>query len=415
MRHERATGALVGYELGGHLVTSHDPHPDRPRTPDSHQAGTERDGQSRTEHKDASAGEARPSQHSPAGRKASRQSGRSWPLSRKTIITRSVALGIAGLAIYLLLPSLTRVLAASPRLLKLDGVWLAVALAAEVASFTCTYALQRLALQTREWFSVVTAGLAGNAVSGILPGGAAAGAGLQFEMLSNAGFDTGAAAAALTAFSMLELSALLALPVVALPEVLAGRAVSPGLVHTALLGLGMFCLLAVVGGVLLKSDRPLAAVGRFAQAVRNRVTRGRRPPMTGLDTRLLSERDTIKSVLGRNWWQALLLAAGRLGFDFGCLLAALRATGTHPRHALVLLAYAAANFIELVPITPGGLGLVEGSLTGLLVLAGVRGGDALLATLAYRLASYWLPLCAGLPAYFLYRHRYGRLAHHSQR
>ena len=43
-----------------------------------------------------------------------------------------------------------------------------------------------------------------------------------------------------------------------------------------------------------------------------------------------------------------------------------------------------------------------------LVLAGVHGGDALLATLAYRLASYWLPLCAGPPAYLLYRHRYGR-------
>jgi uncharacterized protein (TIRG00374 family) len=115
--------------------------------------------------------------------------------------------------------------------------------------------------------------------------------------------------------------------------------------------------------------------------------------------------------LGHNWWQALLLTAGRPGFDFGCLLAVLRATGTHPRQTLVLLAYAAANVIELVPITPGGLGLVEGSLTGLLVLAGVRGGDALLATLACRLASYWLPLCAGPPAYLLYRHRYGRRTH----
>jgi uncharacterized protein (TIRG00374 family) len=396
-------------------VTSRDPHPERPRPREPQAAGTERDAQERATHEDSAAGEAAPAQHSAARSKASEKPGRSWPVSRKTIITRSVALGIAGLAIYLLLPSLTQVLAASPRLLKLDWTWLTVALVAEVASFTCTYALQRLALQTREWFSVVTAGLAGNSVSGILPGGAAAGAGLQFEMLSNAGFDTGAAAAALTAFSLLEVGALLALPVVALPAVLAGSAVSPGLVHTALLGLGMFCLLAIVGGVLLKTDRPLADVGRFAQAVRNRVTRGRRPPLTGLDKRLLSERDTIKSVLGRNWWQALLLTAGRLGFDFGCLLAVLRATGTHPRHALVLLAYAAANVIELVPVTPGGLGLVEGSLTGLLVLAGVRAGDALLATLAYRLASYWLPLCAGLPAYFLYRHRYGRVAHHSRR
>src|SRR5262249_53418617 len=108
----------------------------------------------------------------------------------------------------------------------------------------------------------------------------------------------------------------------------------------------------------------------------------------GLDTRLLTDRDTIKSVLGKNWWQAVLLTTGRLGFDFCCLLAALRATGTHLRPSLVLLAYAAANIIALVPITPGGLGVVEASLGGLLILAGVRGGDAFLATLAYRLGPY---------------------------
>jgi hypothetical protein len=117
------------------------------------------------------------------------------------------------------------------------------------ASFTCTFALQRLALQTRQWFSVVTAALSGNSVSGIVPDGDAAGAGLQFELLSHAGFDTDAAVGALTTFSLLEVGALLALPVVALPAVLAGTAVSPGLVRTALLGLGMFCLLAIAGVV----------------------------------------------------------------------------------------------------------------------------------------------------------------------
>ncbi len=48
--------------------------------------------------------------------------------------------------------------------------------------------------------------------------------------------------------------------------------------------------------------------------------------------------------------------------------------------------------------------------SGLLILAGVRPGYAFLATLAYRAASYWLPLLAGPPAYLLCRHRYGRPA-----
>ena len=50
-----------------------------------------------------------------------------------------------------------------------------------------------------------------------------------------------------------------------------------------------------------------------------------------------------------------------------------------------------AGVIGLVPITPGGIGIVEASLAGFLVLAGLDGAQAVLATLAYRLASYWLP------------------------
>jgi uncharacterized protein (TIRG00374 family) len=102
-----------------------------------------------------------------------------------------------------------------------------------------------------------------------------------------------------------------------------------------------------------------------------------------------------------------VLTAGRLGFDYGCLLAALRATGASPQPSLVLLAYAAAGIVALFPLTPGGLGIVEASLSGLLILAGVRAGYAVLATLAYRIASYWLPLLSGPPAYLLFRHRYG--------
>jgi len=329
------------------------------------------------------------------------------PLTWKAVVKRALVVAVAGAAIYLVLPGLIKVLGAWPRLSTLNPVWFTVALAAELVSFTCNFALQRLALRTRGWFAVVTAGLAGNAVTDSLPGGDAAGAAVQFSMLTAAGFDTDTAVGGLTAFSLLGIGGLLTLPLFALPAILVGAPVSPGLVHTALLGIAGFVLYAIFGVIVLRTDRPLAALGRAAQSVWNRLTRGRRP-VTGLDQRLLTERDTIRTVLGRNWWQAVLLTAGRLGFDYGCLLAALRATGAGPRPSLVLLAYSAAGIIALFPLTPGGLGIVEASLSGLLILAGVRPGYAILATLAYRIASYWLPLLAGAPAYLLFRHRYGR-------
>ncbi len=330
------------------------------------------------------------------------------PPTWKTLVKRALPIAIAGATIYLVLPELLAVLRAWPRLSTLSPIWFTGALAAEITAFICNFALQRLALRSRRWFAVVTAGLAGNGVTNSLPGGDAAGAAVQFSMLAAAGFDTDTAVGGLTTFSLLGVGGLLALPVFALPAILAGVPVSRGLVHTALLGLAGFVLYAICGVILLRTERPLAVLGRTAQAVWNRVTRGHRPPLTGLDTRLLAERDTIRAVLGRRWWQAVLLTAGRVGFDYGCLLCALRATGADPQPSLVLLAYSAAGIIGLFPVTPGGLGIVEASLSGLLILADTRAAYAFLATLAYRIASYWLPLLAGLPAYLLFRHRYGR-------
>jgi uncharacterized membrane protein YbhN (UPF0104 family) len=326
-------------------------------------------------------------------------------------VGRAVAIGLTGLAIYVVLPSLTRVVAAWPQLSHLSPLWLIGSLLAESASFACGFAVQRLVLRTDKWFAVVAAGLAGNAVTNVLPGGDAAGAALQFRLLGTAGIDADNAAGGMTAASLLGIGGLLALPMFTLPVLLGGAAVSPGLVHTALLGLAGFALFVAGGVVLMVTDRPLMLVGCVGQRLWNRLP-GRHTKITGLDRRLLNQRDDIRATLGRDWLRVVVLTGGRLGFDYGCLLCALRATGSDPRPSLVLLAYAAAGILALVPITPGGLGIVEASLSALLILAGVPGGKAFVATLAYRLASYWLPLLAGLLAYVLFRRRYPTATQH---
>jgi uncharacterized protein (TIRG00374 family) len=125
---------------------------------------------------------------------------------------------------------------------------------------------------------------------------------------------------------------------------------------------------------------------------------------------VIDARDLIESMLGRRWWAALPYAAGNWLFDYSALLAALAATGARPRASLVLLAYVVAALLGMVPITPGGLGFVEVGLVATLGLAGVGVADATLATLAYRLVSFWAPIPAGGAAYLLYRRRYGASA-----
>ncbi len=324
----------------------------------------------------------------------------------KRVIGRIVALVVTGLAFYVVLPSLTAVFGAWPRLAKLSGVWLVAALLAEAASFVCNFGIQRIVLRTRGWFAVVAAGLTGNMVTNVLPGGSATGAAVQFRMLETAGINPDAAAGGLTTSSLLGVGGLLMLPILTLPAVLGGSHVNHALVNTALIGVAGFAIYVGLGILLLETDRPLRFVGRVAQWIWNKIRR-HHAALTGLDARLLTQRDQIRGALGREWKQVFLLEVGRLGFDFLCLLATLRATGSEPHAWLVLLAYSAAGVIALIPATPGGLGIVEASLSGLLVLAGVSGRGAVLATLAYRLAEYWLPLVAGIVAYSLYRRRYG--------
>jgi uncharacterized membrane protein YbhN (UPF0104 family) len=330
---------------------------------------------------------------------------KSHPLAWKTVAKRAAVAVVAGVCIYLVFPAITEVLASWPRLSTLHPWWLTAAIAAEIAHFTCTFALQRLALRTKAWFSVITSTLASNAITLIMPGGAAVGAAVQFRMLATSGMDTTETVGGLASFSLLGVGGLLALPVFALPVILIGAPVDRGLEHAAFLGAAGFAAFAVFGAVVLAYDAPLRWAGRAAQSVANWVRR-KRPRLEGLDETLLAQRNQIRATLGRQWWQALLLSAGRLAFDYLCLLFALRATGSHPRPSLILVAYAVAGIVGMIPLTPGGLGLVEASLTGLLVLAQVNSSQAVLATLTYRIASYWVPLLAGPIAYGLFRVRY---------
>ena len=329
------------------------------------------------------------------------------PLPWRSIAKKSILVLVAGITIYLVFPSLAEVFDAFPKLTSLDPIWFSIAIVLQVAHFTCTIALQRIALRTTAWFSVTTSQLSGNAISLIVPGGAAFGAATQFRMLAAAGNDPATAVAGLTAFSLLGIAGLLALPIFVLPAILAGTPIANGLLHAALLGLGAFVLFAGFGALVLTLDGPLRWAGHVVQAARNRVKR-KAAPMTGLSDRLVFERNRIRAVLGKRWKAAMLLSSGRLAFDFGTLLACVRATGVKPNPSLVLLAYAVAGLLALIPITPGGLGIVEAGLSALLILAGVPGVDAVVATLAYRIISYWLPILVGPFAYLAFRLRYGK-------
>lgn len=324
---------------------------------------------------------------------------------RRALVRTAAWLAVTGVSLYLAAPALLDTLGSWRDVTRLAPEWLAVALGLQAVSTGCLWWLQRVATRQASWFLVSTSQLAANAMSKIAPGGGAVGAALQYRMLVQGGVDGPGAASGLTASSLLTLAVVLALPVLALPSLIRG-AVDRTLVEAALGGFAVFAVLAGAGAAALALDAPLAWAGRTVARVRNRLRRGA-PPVEHLPARLLRERDRVLVAVGRRWKAALTAAIGRWAWDYASLLAVLAAVGATPRPALVLLAFCAAQLLAQLPLTPGGLGFVEAGLTATLTLAGVSGGDAVLATFAYRLLTYWLPLPLGLAGGLLHRHRYG--------
>ena len=322
-------------------------------------------------------------------------------MDHRTLVKRAVWLAVTGVSLYLVAPSLIAVLSSTPRLKEIEPAWLGVMVVLQVASFACQWWLQKVAMHTRDWYAVATSQLAGNAFGRIVPGGAAAAGALQFRMLVQAGLNAGAAAAGLAAAAALTFAALLALLVFCVPALLGTQPVDRGLARAAWAGLALFVVLAAAGVTVMAWDRPLQLAARVAAPVARRSR-------DSVEARLLGERDRLLDALGEGWWQAVLASVGKWGLDYATLLAALTAVGADPTPSLILLAYCIAQLLGQIPITPGGLGFVEAGLTATLALAGVSGGDAVLATLAYRLVSYWLPLPVGLVATVLHRRRYGQ-------
>jgi uncharacterized protein (TIRG00374 family) len=323
-----------------------------------------------------------------------------------TDVRRVLLLLVTAISLYLLLPSLLAVFSSFGTLGHLDWIWVGPAVLAEVLSYAAIWELDRIALRTKDWFSVACAQLGGNAVGRVIPGGGATATAFSISMLRRAGVDTGEAAAALSASSLLQIATTLALPLLAIPAIVGGSPVDHGLLVAAYLGFGVALLLLLAGGVAFTTDAPLRDVGRATQWLLNATVRRHRP-VSGLADELIEDRDFIRTTLGQHWRGAVAAAAASAVFDYLALLCSLRAVGADPRPSLVLLAYAAAELLALIPLTPGGLGFVEAGLVGTLTLAGVSGPDALASTLLYRLLSFWLPLPAGAVAYWLFGRRYG--------
>jgi putative heme transporter len=111
--------------------------------------------------------------------------------------------------------------------------------------------------------------------------------------------------------------------------------------------------------------------------------------------RLVDDRRILVSAVG---W-----AAANWLLDVASLWVFLTAFGADVTPDAVLVAFGLANVLAAVPITPGGLGVIEATLTAVLVGFGAPAAAAALGVATYRLVNYWAVIPAGAAAYLSLR------------
>jgi len=92
-------------------------------------------------------------------------------------------------------------------------------------------------------------------------------------------------------------------------------------------------------------------------------------------------------------------AAANWVLDMASLWVFLRAFGPAVDPDALIIAFGLANVLAVIPITPGGLGVIEGVLIPTLVGFGLTRSEATLGVLSYRFAQYWFPMLLGAVMY----------------
>jgi len=332
------------------------------------------------------------------------------PFAWGRLLLRAAFLAVGGLSLYFFLPTLLELFEQAPQLENVQWRWFFLMAGLMSGAFAALWALTRIAVPGIPWFVAATSQLTSNAAVKVTPGGIVAGGAFYFRMLAVSGVPMQHAAAALAAVGVLSNLVLFALPAVALVIAAISAPIPQGMVPVAVAGTVLFVAMFTATVVLVRYDRPLHFMGRIVESMVAWSARRFKKDWSFTETALVESRDTVVKSLGKRWQRALGFAVLNWLLDYATLVVALIAIGAEPRVSLVMLAFAGAAVLGMIPLTPGGLGFVEAGLVGLLTISGIPAGDALLATLAYRLFQFWLPIPAGLVAYILFRGRYGKLS-----
>jgi uncharacterized protein (TIRG00374 family) len=324
-----------------------------------------------------------------------------------------VVLGAAALAVRVLYDSSDELLTAADTLTSVSMGWVVVAILSEVLSYAMRGAATAVVLRRGGGgvgpATLGAAVLAGDAAAYCLPFGFAASGVVMVDVLRRRRVGVAVAGWMFAVCTVFYVGTVTVLTIVAV-QIPGNGGPVPGLQS---MSIALLAALAVIGGGYAVLRRPTVR-RRFARPLQAaRLALARRRARAGLGSRPLGRMLRRVGSPIRRWWRdwaaqlrtiRLTPAAGVAAFalmmlcwlaDIAVLALAFLALHTTPPWTGLLLAYCAGQIAASMPVTPGGIGVVEGSITLALVAFGGDKTVTLAAVLLYRLITYWGCIPAG--------------------
>jgi putative heme transporter len=300
---------------------------------------------------------------------------------------------LLGVALWVVKGKSSELSGASAYLTQLRWGWLVLAAAAELACYAALAGVERVLLRAGQVPArlgrLTSITFAASAIQSALPVGAAFAGVYNFRQYQLLGADE-----VLSGWTVLASGAVSFVTLAALAGVGLSMAASLGSTLDlvgAIIGVLVVVLLVIIAWAA--RARLFRLADKLVAALERRLHR--EPGQLGDPLTAVREKMRAFAPSRGEWAQAALAGTASWLLDCTCLGAALLAVGAPVPWRGLLLAYCGGQLAVNLPITPGGLGVVEGSLTIALVDFGGGKASTIAAVLLYRLFSFWIPIPVG--------------------
>ena len=285
--------------------------------------------------------------------------------------------------------------------------WLMLGIALEFAALFSYSMLTHVALgQDADKVSVLTLfriQLSTRSLGSLVPGGSAASNALGFRLMTLAGANGRDAGFALATAGVGSAVVLNLISWVSLIVSIPGRGVNAFYGTAAIFGV---IVMLLAGGVVLGLIDHEGRAERVTRSVAKRLRFD--PDKAGEVAVHLGERlrglANEPGLLRKVFMWSLLNWA----LDIAALFVFIRAFDGNVDVVGLVISFCLANIFASIPITPGGLGIVEGIYIPSLVGFGLSTATATVSVLSYRIVQFWLPMLVGGVCYLSLR--FGRFA-----